>query len=92
MWLFSGASDDPENDTVKEQHGADALYSAEKSLMHAIRTKDKQAEQDVAQRKVQIARPWTKTRRSELKLANKKPLLWMMKENANLIDLEWTED
>ena len=36
MWLFSGVPDDLEDDTVMEQHGADALYSPVKSLMHAI--------------------------------------------------------
>jgi len=36
MWLFSGAPEDPEDDTVMEKHGAEALYSAVKSLMHAI--------------------------------------------------------
>jgi len=40
MWLFSGAPDNPEDETVKEKHGADALYSAVRSLMHAIWTED----------------------------------------------------
>jgi len=40
MWLFSGAPEDPENESVMEMHGADALYSAVMSLMHAIRTED----------------------------------------------------
>jgi hypothetical protein len=43
MWLCSGAPEDPEDDTVMEKHGAEALYSAVRSLMHAIRTKDKEA-------------------------------------------------
>jgi hypothetical protein len=43
MRLFSGATEDSEDDTVMEKHGAEALYSAVKSLMHAIRTKDKEA-------------------------------------------------
>jgi hypothetical protein len=41
MWLFSSAPDNPEDDMVIENHGADALYSAVKSLMHAIQTKNK---------------------------------------------------
>jgi hypothetical protein len=28
MWLFSGAPEDPEDDTVIEKHGGEALYSA----------------------------------------------------------------
>jgi hypothetical protein len=41
MWLFSAAPEDPEDDTVMEKHGAEALYSAVKSLMNTIRTKGK---------------------------------------------------
>jgi hypothetical protein len=36
MWLFSGAPEDPEDETLMEKHGPDALYSAVKSLMHTI--------------------------------------------------------
>jgi hypothetical protein len=36
MWPFSVAPDNPEDDTVMENHGAEPLYSAVKSLMHAI--------------------------------------------------------
>jgi len=92
MWLFSGVRKDPEDDTVMEKHGAEALYSAVKSLMHAIQTKDEEAQQDVAHRIIQIANPWTIRRWSESKLANGKPLIWIPKENAHLIDLEWTEE
>jgi hypothetical protein len=38
MWLFSGAPEDPEDETVMQMHCADALYSAVKSLMRAIQT------------------------------------------------------
>ena len=44
MWLVSGAPEDPEDDTVMEKHGAETLYSTVKSVMHAIRTKDKAAQ------------------------------------------------
>jgi hypothetical protein len=40
MWLFSGAPEDPEDETVMEMHGANAQYSAVKSFMRAIRTED----------------------------------------------------
>jgi hypothetical protein len=92
MWLFSGAPEDPEDETVMEMHGADALYSAVKSLMHAIRTEDEEAQQDAAHRMIQIAKPWTIRRWSESKLANGKPLVRIPKENAHLVDLEWTEE
>jgi len=92
MWLFSGVPDDPEDETVKEPHGADALYSAVKSLMHAIPTEGEEAQQDAAYRMIQIAKPCTIRRWSESKLANGKPLVRIPEENAHLIDLEWTED
>ena len=91
MWLFSGAPEDPEDDTVIKRKGAKALYSAVKSLMHAVRTGDQDAQQDAANRMIQIAKPWTMRSWSELKLANRKPLCRMRKENAHLVDLEWTE-
>jgi len=75
MWLFSGAPEDPEDETVMEMHGADTLYSAVKSLMHAIRTEDQDTQQDAAHQMIQIAKPWTIRRWSELKLANGKPLV-----------------
>jgi len=88
MWLFSGAPEDPEDETVMEMHCADALYSAVKSLMHAIWTEDQDAQQDAAHRMIQIAKPWTIRRWSESKLANGKPLVRIPKENAPLVDLE----
>jgi len=92
MRLFSGAAQDPEDDTVMGKHAAEALYSAVKSLMHAIQTKDKEAQQDVAHRMIQIAKPWTIRWWSESKLANGQPLVRRPKENAHLVDLEWTEE
>ena len=92
MWLFSGAPEDPEDDTMMEKHGAEALYSAVKRLMHAIQTKAEEAQQDVAHQMIQIAMPWKIRRWSELKLANGKPLIRIPKEKALLIDLKWTEE
>jgi hypothetical protein len=91
MWLFSGVPEDPEDNAVMEMHGADALYSAVKSLMHAIQTEDDEAQQDAAHRMIQIAKPGTIWRWSEWKLLNGKPLVRILKENAHLVDLEWTE-
>jgi hypothetical protein len=85
MCLFSGAPKNPEDDTVMQNHGAEALHHAEKSLMHAIRTKDKK------HRMIQIAKPWMIRRWSEWRLANGKPLFQIPKENLHLIDLQWTE-
>jgi len=59
MWLFSSAPEEPEDETLTETHGTEALYSAVKSLMHAIRTKDQDAQQNTAHRMIQIAKPWT---------------------------------
>jgi SNF2 family DNA or RNA helicase len=92
MWLCSGVSEDPEDETVMDQHGADALYSAVKCLMHAVWTGDEKPQPDVAHRMILIAKPWTITRWSESKLANGKPLVQIRKENTHLVDLEWTED
>jgi hypothetical protein len=65
MWLFSGAPEDPEDETVMEIDGADALYSAVKSLMHASPTEDQDAQQDTAHRMIQIANHWKIRRWSE---------------------------
>jgi len=92
MWLFPGAPEDQEDETVMEMHGADALYSAVKSLMHAIRTEDQDARQDAVHRVIPIATPWTISRWLESKLVNGKPLVAIPKENAHLRDLECTED
>ena len=91
MWLFTGASEDPEDETVMEKHGADALYSTVKRLMDAIHTEDEVAQQDAAHWLIQIAKTWRIRRRSESKLANGKPLVRILKENAPRSDLEWTE-
>jgi hypothetical protein len=92
IWQFSGATEDPEDETVMEMHSTDALYSALKSLMHAIRTEDQDAQHDAAHRMIQIAKPLTIRRCSESKLANGKPLVRIPKEHAHLVDLQWTED
>jgi len=92
MWLFSGAPEEPEDETFMEKHGTEALDSAVKSLMHASRTEDQNAQPDAAHRMIQIAKPWTIRRWSESKLANGKPLVRIPKENAHLVDLEWTEE
>jgi hypothetical protein len=91
MCLLSGGPEDPEDETVMEKHDADALYSAVKSLMHAIGTEDQDAQQDAPHRMIQIAKPWMIRRWSESQLANGKPLVRILKENAHHVDLEWIE-
>jgi len=91
MWLLSVASKDPLDDTVMDKQGLDELHSAVKILMHAIWTEHQETQQDGAQRKIQIAEPWTIRRWSESRLADGKPLVWILKENACLIDRVWTE-
>jgi hypothetical protein len=73
-----------------EQHGAEALYSAVRRLMHAIHTKDEEAQQDVVHRMIKIAKPWTIRWWSESKRPNGIPLFRILKVNAHLIDLECT--
>jgi hypothetical protein len=92
MWLFSGAPEHPEDETLMENHGAEALYSAVQSLIHAIRTEDQDAQQDAAHPMIRIEEPWTIRRWSESKLANGKPLVQIPKQNTDLVDLEWTEE
>jgi hypothetical protein len=92
MWLFADAHEETEEKTVTEKHGADALDSAVKSVMPAIRTEDQDAQQDAAHRMIHMGKPWTIRRWSESKFANGKPLVRILKENAHLADLEWTED
>jgi hypothetical protein len=92
VWLSSGAPEDPEDETVMEIHGADALYTAVKSLMHTIVTEYLDTQHDAEHRIIKIAKPWTIRRWSESKLANGKPLVQILKEDARLVDLEWTED
>ena len=92
MCLFSGAPEYPEDYTVMEKHGAEALYSAVNSVMHGIWTQDEDDQQDAEPGMIRIAKPWTIRRWSELKLANGKQLLQILKENAHLVDLEWTEE
>ena len=92
MWLFSGAPKDPENATVMETHCAEALNSAVKSLMHAIRTEDQDSQQNAVHRMIQLAKLRTIRTWSESKLANGKPLVRNPKENAHHVDLEWTEE
>jgi hypothetical protein len=60
--------------------------------MNTIRTEDKEAQYDEPNRVIQIAKPWTIRWWSEMKLANGKSLVRILKKTAQLIDLEWTED
>jgi hypothetical protein len=75
-----------------EMHSADAQYTILKSLIHAIRTEDKDTQQHTAHQMIQIAKPRTIKWQSEWKLGNEKPLFRLLKENAHHVDLEWNED
>ena len=92
MWLVSGAPEHPADDTVMEKHGVEGLYSDVKSLLHAIQTKDEAAQQDVTHQMIQIATAWIIRRWLESKQGNGKPLFRILKANAHLINLEWTEE
>jgi hypothetical protein len=60
---------------MMDKHGADGLYSAVKSLMHTIRTKDEEPQQDVAHLMIHIIKPWTIWWWLTSKLAHRKPLM-----------------
>jgi predicted nucleic acid-binding Zn ribbon protein len=92
MLLFSGAPEDPENETVMDKHSADALYSAVKCLTDAINTEDKDAQHNMAHRIIQIGKLWTLSRWSESKLPHVKPLARITKDNAHRVGLKWTAD
>jgi len=55
MWLYSDGPEDPEDDAVMEKHGADLLYSAVNSMMHAILITDDNTQTNVAHRSIWIA-------------------------------------
>jgi len=74
IWVFSGAPDDPQDKTVMENNRAEALYSAVKSLMHAIWTKDQEALWAVAHQITQIGKPSMIRQCLELKGAIGNPL------------------
>jgi len=90
MWLFSGVREDTEDDTVMGKHCAEALYPAVKCLMHAICIKDHNTKKDAVDGMIQIAMSWMIRRWLELNLVNGIRFLQIPKENANLVDLEWT--
>jgi hypothetical protein len=92
MWLFSDAPENPEDETLMDKHRAEALHSEVKRFMHALWTEGQDAQQDAAHRVIQIANPWTIGRWSESKLANLKLLVPIRKENAQLVDFEWTAE
>jgi hypothetical protein len=96
-WIFDAHHWNKKKNCVRwriamKMHGADAQYSPVKSLMHAIRTEDKHAQQYAAEQMIQIAKRWRISRWSELNLANGKPLVQIQKENAQLVDLAQTEE
>lgn len=55
LWQFSNTPEDPEDDTVMENHCAEALYSTVISSMHVIRTEDYEAQQDAAHQILHVA-------------------------------------
>jgi hypothetical protein len=59
MWLFSGVPEDSEDNTVMEEHSADALFSAANTLIYAIQTADHDAQHYGTLWMIQIAKPWT---------------------------------
>jgi len=60
--------------------------------MHAIQTKHKEHQQDVLHWMLNIGEPSMIRMWSEVKGSNRKPLVLILKDNAHLNDLEWTDD
>jgi len=55
MFLVAGAPEHPEDETVLDMEGADALYSAVNSVMQATQTENRDVQQDAGHRVIQIA-------------------------------------
>jgi hypothetical protein len=55
--LFSGVPDNPEDNTVTEQHGGAELYLVVHSMRYATRTEYEEAQEDVAHKILYIAKP-----------------------------------
>jgi len=89
MWLFSGAPDNPQDETLVGKHSAELLYSAVRSLMNAIRTEDQDAQQNAAHWTIQVSEPWIISQWTKLHIANGKQVVRTLKKNALLGNLEW---
>ncbi|KAF8537453.1 hypothetical protein BDD12DRAFT_806924 [Trichophaea hybrida] len=59
IWWLSGAPIRPEDNTLMELHGADALHMAVRSLTQGIRSDDDEAQKAAAEQIIRIAKPWT---------------------------------
>jgi len=92
MWLLSGESKAPEDDTGIEKHNTNALYSNVKSTMYDIQTANHDTQLDAAPNNIRIAKRWRIHRWLQSKLAYGKLLVQILKENAHHVDREWTED
>jgi len=92
IWVFSGAPENTENNTMMENNGAETVYCAARGLMQAIWTEDAEAQHDAAHQMIQNGKRLTILRWSESKLPNVKPLIRILMENAHYIDRDWTED
>jgi hypothetical protein len=92
MWLFASAPEYAENKAVMEKHGAEALYSTVKSLMYDFQTEDHDPQQDAVRWIIENAKLWIMKRWSESQLTNGKLLVWIVTENAHLVDLDQTKE
>jgi len=91
VWLFSAAPGNGEDDTVMEKKCTEALYSAMKSLVHAIQTEDTAAQQDTAHYMIPFANSLMRRRRLESTLRIGKSLHMISKKIVYLLDLERTK-
>jgi hypothetical protein len=58
MWLSSGVPQHPEDETVMEMQGAEALYPSVESVMYAIQTEDHDARHGAAHWMIHNANLW----------------------------------
>jgi len=89
-WLFSGAPGDPGVDSVMQNDGTEALYSAVKSVVLAIRTEDRKAQQHATHWMIQVTKPWTISGWSDSILAYVELFVRVPKYNAHRIAPQWT--
>jgi hypothetical protein len=90
IWLFSGTRICPEDNTLMELHGTEALQVAVHSLTQGIRSDNDKAQKAASEQIIRIAKPLTIWMWSESKLADGEPLVEMPKVKEHIVNLIWT--
>jgi len=92
MWLFSGAPEDPEDNSVMDKNHRDASCPSVKSTMDAVQTHDEATPQGAPWRMIPSTKPCLRARCIELKLANGTALAQIPSDKTFLTHLECTWD